>query len=333
MSTKKKARPVACPPITEEEIGKIADALARQRPDFRVCEIKVLDPHLQERAAAIAKQINPANAPRHFGTVLLGIREPQQIAMLSQKYWGSKGVDLGVTFMESTSAAVKAKILAFANKWGTYGNVRFRESAAGQIRLTLAGSGYWSYLGTDILSIPAGQPTMCLQGFSLSTPDSEYDRVVPHEFGHAMGFPHEHERSEILSLLDVEKVVAYFAANYGWDRRTVMQQVFDPLDPASIRATAPDARSVMCYPFPAALTKAGQPIPGGDSIDQLDGQFCATVYPKGADGGGGGDGGDGGTAGALTERVHFSISVGKLQVSGWANPDGTVAGSDNKLKP
>jgi hypothetical protein len=200
--------------------------------------------------------------------------------VLVNKYWGAKGVNLGVKFLDTTNAALKAKILAFANKWNQYANIQFRESATGEIRLTLSGDGYWSYLGPDILQIPAGEPTMSLQGFSLSTPDSEYDRVVPHEFGHSCGFPHEHERQEILSLLDVEKTVALFARLYNWDRQTVMEQVFDPLNPASIRASAPDTRSVMCYDFPASITKNGQAIPGGSGIDLLDGQFVATIYPK-----------------------------------------------------
>ena len=47
-------------------------------------------------------------------------------------------------------------------------------------------SGYWSYLGTDILSIAAGEPTMNLQEFSMDTPESEFHRVVRHETGHAL---------------------------------------------------------------------------------------------------------------------------------------------------
>ena len=55
-------------------------------------------------------------------------------------------------------------------------------------------SGYWSYLGTDVLHIPVDQQTMNLQGFTERTPESEYRRVVRHETGHTMGFPHEHMR-------------------------------------------------------------------------------------------------------------------------------------------
>ena len=56
--------------------------------------------------------------------------------------------------------------------------------------------GYWSYLGTDILSIDASQQTMNLDSFSMNTPDSEFYRVVRHETGHTLGFPHEHTQPD-----------------------------------------------------------------------------------------------------------------------------------------
>jgi hypothetical protein len=244
----------------------------------RVCVPKELPAHLREQAARVAADHNPANAP----PVVRGLAAfvpAERIAILNSTYWGAKGVDLGVTFLDSSNAALKAKILAYANKWGKYGNVKFRESGDGQVRLALKGDGYWSYIGTDILSIPKNDPTMTLDGFSLSTPDSEYDRVVCHEFGHTLGFPHEHERQEILSLLDVEKTVAYFQTHVGWDRTTTMQQVFTALDPKKITATAPDARSIMCYEFDGACTKSGQPIPGGNVIDAIDAGAVAKLYP------------------------------------------------------
>ena len=244
------------------------------------CVLKVLPDHLLEQSAAIAKSFNRANAVPRRTAEGFGLT-PQRIALLTSKYWGSKGVHLGVRFLDIGNQSLKNKILAYANKWGQYGNVKFSESTSGEVRLaTQQGQGYYSYLGTDILSVPKNEQTLNLDSFSLSTPDSEFDRVVCHEFGHTMGFPHEHERQEILNLLDVEKTVAWFQVHYGWDRQTTMQQVFEPLNPAEIIATSPDVRSIMCYQFDGATTKSGQPIPGGNVIDDTDGGFCAKEYPK-----------------------------------------------------
>jgi hypothetical protein len=245
--------------------------------DRASCVLKTLPPHLHLEAARIARDVNPANEVPVRAALAMGL-VPSRIALLTSKYWGAK-VDLGVTFLDTADVGVRTKILAYANKWGRFGNIRFRESTDGQVRLSRSAEGYWSYLGTDILSVPKSEATLNLQDFSLNTPDSEYDRVVCHEFGHTLGFPHEHERKEILALLDVEKTVSYFQRTQGWDRQEVMAQVFEALDPKTIQATAADVRSIMCYDFPASCTKSGQPIPGGNVIDATDGAFVAKVYP------------------------------------------------------
>src|SRR5436190_2022576 len=81
--------------------------------------------------------------------------------------------------------------------------------------------GYWSNLGTDILLITRGRPTMNLEAFTMTTPDAEFFRVVRHEGGHTLGFPHEHIRKAIIDRLDREKVIADFMTTQGWTRQEV----------------------------------------------------------------------------------------------------------------
>lgn len=278
--------------------------------DFIACEIKQLPETELVAASQTATRINPANAP-----VILGIaglmesmdfedrQEPitaQHIAVTSSKYWGNTGVDLTVGFMEQQPADVRARILQHMNSWGERCNVKFRATQSSpQVRITLGGDGYWSYLGTDILHIPNNQPTMCLQGFTMNTPESEYHRVVRHETGHTLGCPHEHLRSEIIALIDQNKCIAYFQRTQGWPANVTKAQVLTPVSETSIRGTPhADEDSIMCYQLPGSITKDGKPIRGGTDIDELDWQFMATMYPKADTGnptlpGGGGGGGDG----------------------------------------
>lgn len=80
----------------------------------------------------------------------------------------------------------------------------------GNVRISFTGNGFWSYLGTDIMLVPKSNPTMNLQGFSMFTADSEYKRVVRHETGHTLGFPHEHLRKAIVDDIDPAQAYKWF---------------------------------------------------------------------------------------------------------------------------
>jgi hypothetical protein len=215
----------------------------------------------------------PAKAP--VGT-------PAFLAVLTSKYWGDDGRKFSVSFLDSPNAATRNKILAAMNAWSERANVSFSWTAeAGDVRIARAESGYWSYLGTDILHVPADQPTMNLQGFTERTSDDEYARVVPHEVGHTLGFPHEHMRSEIVAQIDREAAIAYFQRTQGWSRAEVMHQVLTPLEERSIRGTPhAEETSIMCYGLPGSIMRDGQPVPGGERITEEDFAFAASIYPK-----------------------------------------------------
>ncbi len=256
-----------------------------------VCTPKLLPAEHTESAAQRACEINPANAPMlpDFSTATGFTLQPQHIAVLTSRYWGSKGVKLGVYFMDNPAADLKARILQHANAWGQKqpgSNVQFMEASASSAQVRIArqrGDGYWSYLGTDVLQIPRNEPTMNLDSFSMSTPDSEFYRVVRHEVGHTLGCPHEHMRRAIIAKLDAERTIAYFMRTQGWSRQTVIQQVLTPLEEASIMGT-PDAdeTSVMCYQISGECTKDGKPIIGGKDIMPADVGFISKIYPLAA---------------------------------------------------
>jgi hypothetical protein len=106
------------------------------------------------------------------------------------------------------------------NAWGQTACIAFvGTNGVGQVRISRAADGYWSYLGTDILHIPQNRPTMNLEAFTMSTPETEYKRVVRHETGHTLGFPHEHMRQALVALIDPAKAYPYFLRTQGWTSR------------------------------------------------------------------------------------------------------------------
>jgi len=250
------------------------------------CVPRQLPERLLVKAAQTATRINPANGLNIAAMAGLGlnggIMDPLRIAVLTAKYWGPQPRQVTVSFMESTPSDLRARIVSHLNAWNRAGGcISFVETrGTGQVRISRGGGGYWSYLGTDILHIPPSQQTMNLEGFTMNTPDSEYRRVIRHEAGHTLGFPHEHMRKELIDRLDRQKVYDYFWRTQRWDRATVDQQVLTPLNDRSIMGTPPDQDSLMCYQLPGSITRDGQPIRGGFDINATDAAFCGRIYPK-----------------------------------------------------
>jgi hypothetical protein len=250
----------------------------------RTCTLKMLPQDQWISAARTASLINPTNRARveSLQGILKGqVIEPQHLALMTAKYWGHDGVRLTVGFLDGPQADLRARILLHMNAWAQTANVTFVESnAEPQVRIARATDGYWSYLGTDILHIPADQQTMNLEGFTMTTPDSEFHRVVRHETGHTLGFPHEHMRAELVEKIDPNKALAYFERTQGWSADDVRAQVLTPLAQASIIGTPADVISIMCYHIPGEITKDGEPILGGTDIDPSDFKFAGSVYPR-----------------------------------------------------
>jgi len=253
--------------------------------DMPGCIIKPLPKGLLVKAAKNARGINPVNAPafRTLAAVAggLDVDTPLAIAVMTAKYWGPKRRRFTVSFMESTPTDLKNRIISHMNAWTKTGGLSFvATSGVGDVRISRGGGGYWSYLGTDIHLIPKNRQTMNLQGFTMSTPESEYKRVVRHETGHTLGFPHEHMRKALVARIDPAEAYKWFMATYGWDKATVDAQVLTSLNEASLMSTPPDQTSIMCYQLPGQITKDGKPIIGGKDINATDYGFCGKIYPK-----------------------------------------------------
>ena len=189
-----------------------------------VCTPRALPEHLRVAAAARAIAHNPANRPPAMTVArALGPNPTHaRIAVLTGKRWHTNGVKLTVGFLDNPPASLRKRILSHMNAWSKSSNVQFTETKTDpQVRIARAGAppdmaGYWSYEGTDILSIAANEPTMNLEAFTLKTEAGEFYRVVRHETGHTLGFPHEHMRRALVNRIDPAKAIAFYGATQGW---------------------------------------------------------------------------------------------------------------------
>lgn len=242
-------------------------------------------------AARVATSENPLNAPGIASLNAIAGENPsvEMLAVMTTKYWRTGSVRLTVGFLDNPSTELRRRILENMNAWSRTANVQFIESSTDpQVRITLDRRNefglYWSGVGTDILYtgwFPANKPTMNLGGFTDSTSDAELKRVVRHETGHTLGFPHEHLRKEIIDRIDREKAIAYFLRTNDWDEQKTTQNVLTPFEESTIRATSfADPNSIMCYQLPGEIMKDGIAVPGGSDINDSDYAFAAVIYPK-----------------------------------------------------
>jgi len=251
-----------------------------------VCLLKRLPRALWVEASRTAAEINPVNHPHLEQLVRIDPEfdpTPERIALVTTRYWAATGVRLTVGFLDSPPSELRARIVFLMNAWARTANVQFVETATDpQVRIARTpGDGHWSYLGTDILHIPADQPTMNLDSYTMNmnTPEMELRGTVCHVTGHTMGITHEHLRRDLVELIDEDKAIEYFRRTQGWNGEEVRLQVLTPIEESSLLGIPhADLASIMCYQIPGEITKNGKPIYRDRMID-ADG-FAAKLYPK-----------------------------------------------------
>jgi hypothetical protein len=181
---------------------------------------------------------------------------------------------------------VQAKVEAIAKEWEAHANLtlEFVTSGTAQIRISFADKGFsWSTVGTDALTVPAAEATMNYGWLEPNTSLREYQRVVRHEFGHALGMIHEHQNPAAQGQIpwDKPKVYAYYAQQ-GWSQADVDSNIFAVYAEDSTNHSAFDPTSIMEYAIPDSLTIGTFSIGWNTEFAPLDIEYMRRQYPRGA---------------------------------------------------
>lgn len=195
---------------------------------------------------------------------------------LKNKYW-TPGQVIRVRFLNG-SATLQNKVFAYAEQWEQHANINFQKVSSGtaEVRVLFSNNGHWSYVGKDLLYVPANQQTMNLQ-FADNTSEAEIKRTTLHEFGHTLGLRHEQQQPLSNIPWNTTAVYAYYA-QFGWSQQQVNEQVLNKNTTESSQYTNFDPTSIMEYPVSAALTTNGYSIPWNNQLSATDKSFIGKVY-------------------------------------------------------
>jgi hypothetical protein len=202
------------------------------------------------------------------------------------KLWDN-GRTVRVLFMDGDTS-VKTKVADIAKEWEVVANLKlnFVNSGAAEIRISFLDKGFsWSTVGTDALTVPRTEATMNYGWLEPNTQLREYQRVVRHEFGHALGMIHEHQNPDALGKIpwDRPKVYAYYAQQ-GWSQADVDSNIFAVYDEDDTNFSTFDSTSIMEYAVPDALTVGSYAIGWNTELSQTDRDFMRRQYPATATG-------------------------------------------------
>jgi hypothetical protein len=258
----------------------------------RICIDRVIPDELNPARAAAARAVHETLATAFAGSnepelrADDGVIPPTHMAVVNLKKW-ENGRTLRCRFLDGDDTQ-KSRVKQKAVIWQDYANIKlqFVDSGAAELRISFsADPGSWSAIGTDCLVtayFPLYQPTMNFGWLKADTDDNEYERVVVHEFGHALGCIHEHQSPSEHLNWDQAAVTRYFSGppNF-WDPDTIKHNILQKYSPAGLKYTPFDPDSIMLYQFPNELFRDHKGTKLNTHLSALDKKFIAQMYPKG----------------------------------------------------
>lgn len=201
-----------------------------------------------------------------------------ELALLNRVKWSKS--TLKVFFFETPG--IQNQVFLFAQEYERYCGVRFRvetDPNVADIRVSFMGPRQWSSLGSLSAKVDKRLPTMNLGCFNAHSGSDYIRRVVLHEFGHALGFIHEHQSPASQIKWDKERVYLELGGPpNNWDRAMVEKNLFDRYS-ETITNSEFDSKSIMIYPIDPSWTTDGFSTSFNMELSDADKRMLKAMYP------------------------------------------------------
>lgn len=199
-------------------------------------------------------------------------------------YWQKD--TLKVLFLDG-SESLKAENLSYFKEWEKYCRIRIQRTevkSEADISVTFAKGGAWSYIGSDSRWATQNKGTSMQLGWNAQLQTSnprECKGTAMHEFGHALGFAHEHQSPNFPCTWNVTLLYPDYKKMFGWDEAQTKSNIVDRYSATFTNSSVYDPTSIMHYEFNPKYVNAGCPINTVRRLDisPIDQKHAGTLYP------------------------------------------------------
>lgn len=222
--------------------------------------------------------------------------QPLQLVLEDLLLWDQRRL---VVSFKNGNAELHRKIADTAAEWSKYANIEldfgynpvtatyrvWQPGDTSSIRVGFEDPGYWSFVGTDSQDPEICQPgdiTLNLQGFDVSLPEN-WRTTVLHEFGHALGFHHEHQSPAANCDFDWERLYAYLSGPPNFWSKEQVDYNLKQMPAGGLTYSPHDKQSIMHYSFPDWMFLSGSAsscyVQEPTSLSEQDKIMAAKAYP------------------------------------------------------
>lgn len=180
-------------------------------------------------------------------------------AVWPREEWAPAGVFryVDVAFVGGTEWQ-RAQVISLVDGWMGWNRTcgvqfRFNQSITAPVRVAFDPGSSWSYIGVRCMNAAPEAPTMNFGWVEPHVSAPQIQRVVLHEFGHALGLMHEHQHPGVAIPWNRPVLYEHYRRTNGWSPQDVETQVIAPVLAETAVLGAYDAESIMGYVIPPEL--------------------------------------------------------------------------------